>query len=113
MQFVAKRDKDKLFRFSWLQSDLGKEIQLRYGFDISKQDSVILKIEEDLYQKSDAVLEIMKRLPGQWRYLSFFRFVPKFIRDRLYNFVAKNRYRCFGRKVSCQIPTAEPQERFI
>ncbi len=112
--FVIRRDKKDLYRFAALQSDLGKEFVASRGIDTTKTDSIIL-IEPDLayYTKSSAALKIGRGFGGGWKLLALFEWIPPVIRDFFYDIVAKNRYRWFGRREACMIPTPELQAKFL
>lgn len=113
VQFIIKNDKNDLFRFAPLQSDIGRQIINERGIDTQDLDSVIL-IEPGIayYHKSTAALEIAKDLQG-YSWLRHFKFVPQGIRDSIYELIAKNRYKWFGKKESCMIPTPELQALFL
>lgn len=112
--FIIKRDRDDVFRFVSLQSDLGKEIIRYIGADVSKTDSIVwYKPGEAYYYKSDAALKIINRFGGFWGLLNLFKIIPAFLRDAIYDWVAKNRYRWFGKQESCMVPTPELQEKFL
>ena len=114
IQFVIKRDKKDTFRYAALQSDIGLQLMQERGIDPSKMDSIIL-IEPDVayFTKSDAALRIGQGFGGLWKILALFTWVPRPIRDGIYNIIAKNRYRWFGRKDACMIPTPELQAKFL
>jgi len=114
VQFVIKRDKYDTFRFSALQSTSGQELVKQRGINTEEIDSIIL-IEPQIayYTKSDAVLKIAKSLSGGWPLLGIFLGIPKGMRDWVYDQVARNRYRWFGRKDSCMIPTEELKGKFL
>lgn len=113
VQFIIKNDKNDLFRFAPLQSDIGRQIINERGIDTQDLDSVIL-IEPGIayFHKSTAALEIAKDLKG-YSWLRHFKFVPQGIRDSIYELIAKNRYKWFGKKESCMIPTPELQALFL
>lgn len=114
IQFVIKRDKKDLFRFVALQSDLGKEICNYIGVDQKETDSIIL-YEPGIayYHKSEAALKIASYLGSFYSLSSIFKIVPKKISDSVYDYVAKNRYRWYGKKESCMIPTPELKAKFL
>ena len=114
IQFVIKRDKKDVFRYAALQSEIGQRMIAERGIDTSKTDSIIL-VEEGVayFVKSDAALEIAKHLSGGWSALRIFSFIPSSIRDVVYDFIARNRYRWFGRKDQCMILTPELQAKFL
>lgn len=114
VQFVIKHDKKDIFRFVSLQSELGIAIIKYAGFDKLKIDSVLL-YEHDgtLYYKAEAVFKIAKYLGGQFKFLSIFSFIPHGISNLFYDYIARNRYKWFGKKESCMIPTAALQSKFL
>ncbi|WP_297764868.1 thiol-disulfide oxidoreductase DCC family protein [uncultured Muriicola sp.] len=114
VQFVIKRDKKDIFRFSALQSVVGQKLAKERLIDTSEVDSIIL-IEPQIayYTKSDAALMIAKSLSGGWPLLGIFMGLPKGMRDNIYDWVARNRYQWFGRKDSCMIPTDAEKGKFL
>ena len=114
IQFVIKRDKKRQFRYTSLEGDLGKQLLAERSIDVTKIDSIIL-INPDVayYYKSSAALEISKGLKGAYPLMSIFFIIPLPIRDWVYDFIAKNRYKWFGKKQTCMIPTKEQQELFL
>jgi len=113
VNFVLKRDKKDLFRFAALQSEKAKELTSKFKFDTSKLDTFILIAENKLYTKSTAALMICKELNGLIKILSPLIILPKFFRDFIYDLIAKNRYKIFGRRESCRIPTVEDKLKFL
>jgi predicted DCC family thiol-disulfide oxidoreductase YuxK len=114
VQFVIKHDKDDLFRFVALQSDLGQEILKYIGIDSKNIDSIILyESGVAYYYKSDAALQIVKNLGGLFSLGIIFKIIPREIRNQLYDYIAKNRYKWFGKKESCMIPTPELKAKFL
>ncbi|WP_400194096.1 thiol-disulfide oxidoreductase DCC family protein [Hymenobacter sp. B81] len=115
VQFIIARDPAAQFRFASLQSEAGRRL-LPPGFnsDALNPDSVVL-IENDgqIYTHSTAVLRILRRLPGGWALLAAGLLVPRPVRDAVYRWVARNRYRWFGRQESCWLPTPELRQRFL
>ena len=112
VNFIVKNDRKHIFRFASLQSEIGQRILKQHHKNTTEFNSVILINEEKFYEKSDAVLQIVKDLDGlSW--LSIFRFVPRFIRDVVYGFIAANRYRIFGKSETCRIPLPEERELFL
>lgn len=115
VQFVIKRDKRDIFRFAPLQSDIGKKMIDERGIDTSTVDSIIL-IEPKIayYTKSSAAIEIANDLGGIWKLFNVFTYIlPVSMRDWVYDFIARNRYKWFGKKESCMIPTPEMTAKFI
>lgn len=114
VQFIIKHDRKDIFRFVALQSDLGISICKHLGISFSKMDSIILYDPGTAYfYKSSAIIEIAKNFGGFWKLTPIFRIVPIFISDKIYDYVAKNRYNWYGKKESCMIPTLELKEKFL
>jgi predicted DCC family thiol-disulfide oxidoreductase YuxK len=112
VQFILKRDTKKQFRFASLQSSAGQELLKKFNLPANTFNSFVLVEEEKIYTRSTAALKIARQLKG-WSWLSVLRFVPKFIRDAVYNLIARNRYRWFGKKDECWVPTPELKSRFL
>lgn len=113
VQFVIKRDPKKVFRYAALQSDFAKNLLESLNQPAPDVESVILVDGEAVYYRSDAALRIAKHLNGAWPMLSVFLIIPRFIRDAVYNFIGRNRYRWFGKQESCMIPTSELKSLFL
>ena len=102
VNFILKRDKKKLFRFVTLQSERGEELVRQ--FNISKEtDSVILIFENRVFLESEAAIEIVRLLPVPWKWLAFFKIIPLKFRNGIYKWIARNRYRWFGKRNVCRI----------
>lgn len=114
VQFVIQHDTKDVFRFVALQSELGQEILKHIGVNPANVDSIIL-YEPGIayYYKSQAVLEIAKHLGGFWHFGTIFRVIPTGIRNQLYDYIAKNRYKWYGKKENCMIPTPELRAKFL
>ena len=114
VQFVIKHDKNDVFRFVALQSEMGQGILKHIGIDPKNIDSVIL-YEPGIayYYKSTAAIEIAKSLGGFWHLGTVFRIIPTGIRNQLYDYIAKNRYKWYGKKETCWIPTKELKSKFL
>lgn len=113
VRFIIKRDSKKIFRFASLQSNVARSHLSNYRLSTSQLYSIVLIKNNRIYDKSAAVLEIIKDLSGIWPAFYFFIIIPPFIRDAAYRFISKNRYRFFGKKAECMLPTSEIKERFI
>ncbi len=114
VQFVINADKKDIFRFAPLQSEIGLEIIKKFKVNPEQTDSILLYSAKDgLKFKSTAALEIASELKFPINLLSVFLIIPAFIRNAVYDFIAKNRYRWFGRKDYCMIPTPELNSKFI
>lgn len=111
---VIKHDKSDAFVFTSLQSDIGQQIIKHIGIDTSKTDSIILYEPNISYDvKSTAALKIMKEFGGFWSLMQVFWIFPGPIRNVVYDYIAKNRYKWFGKKESCMIPTPELKAKFL
>jgi len=114
VQFVIKRDKKDKFRYAALQSDIGQEIIHKFNIDTSKTDSIILySNEKGISYKSTAALKIASHLGFPTNILSVFLIIPAFIRNVVYDFIAKNRYKWYGKRDNCMIPTPELKSKFL
>jgi predicted DCC family thiol-disulfide oxidoreductase YuxK len=111
--FLIKRDKNDRFRFAPLESKIGKELLLKHQIDPSKIDSIVLVSGNTAFAKATAALYISRHLGGLWPLLYSLIIIPKFITDAVYDFIARNRYRWFGKKESCMIPTSELKSKFL
>ena len=113
VQFVIKHDTENKFMFAALQSPPGQALLLQYNLPLEGFNSFVLIKDEKVYLKSTAALNVAKNLNGPVKLLYGFIIVPAFIRNAVYNFIAKNRYKWFGKKESCMIPTPALQSRFL
>lgn len=114
VQFIIERDKKKVFRFASLQSELGKKLLAERHIDPLKTDSIVLiQPNKAYYIKSSAALHTAKNLDGLYPYLKFLLIIPNPIRDFVYDFIAKNRYKWFGKKENCWIPNPELTSLFL
>jgi predicted DCC family thiol-disulfide oxidoreductase YuxK len=104
VQYIIKYDKSDVFRFVSLQSELGQSVLKQIGIQSDYIDSIVL-YEPGIayYYKSSAALEIAKNLQGIFTVATLFRILPSGIRDLLYDYVAKNRYKWYGRKENCEV----------
>jgi predicted DCC family thiol-disulfide oxidoreductase YuxK len=119
VQFIIERDPTAVFRFASLQSNAGQAILAENALnaalknEASAEDSVILVENGKVYDRSTAALRIARRLSGGVKLLYVFIIVPRPIRDFVYKFIAKNRYRWFGKQDACWMPTKELKARFL
>jgi len=113
VQTIIKKDPHQKFKFASIQSDAAKEILLQFDNFNSDIDSIILINKNKIYYKSSAILRVCEILGGVYSFLIIFWLVPKPIRDWMYDFVAKNRYRWFGKRESCMLPSDDLKERFL
>ena len=113
VQFIIERDPAGLFQFASLQSPAGAALAERHSIDATALDSVILVEAGRAYQRSDAALRIAAQLHGWWSWLRWLRLVPRPLRDWVYDWVARHRYRIFGRREACLLMLPGWQERFL
>ncbi len=113
VQFIIRNDPKQHFRFASQQSDIGKALLAKYNIDIYKTDSLVLIDQGKVYQKSTAALRIAKQLSNGLSLLYIFIIVPPFIRNPIYDFIAGNRYKWFGKKEECWIPTPALKSLFL
>ena len=111
--FIIKRDKNDVFRYAPLQSEVGKNLAAKHKIDLDKVDSIILVTDQSAVAKSTAALRIAKHLSGGWPLLAVFFILPTFLRNAVYDFIARNRYKWFGKKDACMIPTPELKSKFL
>jgi predicted DCC family thiol-disulfide oxidoreductase YuxK len=114
VQFIINRDTKDVFRFVSLQSDLGQELLQKLPLSIQKTDSIILyESEKVFFYKSQAVFEIVKSIGGIFFCLLIFRLIPITVTNKIYDFIARNRYKWFGKKENCLVPTKELDSKFL
>ena len=113
VQFIIEKDADDVFRFVSLQSALGQEILNYIGIDTKKTDSIVL-YEPGIayYTKAEAAIEIASHLNSWHKIIKYFKFTGR-LGNVIYDYIAKNRYRWYGKKVSCMVPTPELQNKFL
>ncbi len=114
VQYVIKRDSKNTFLFAALQSEVGKNIIKQFDIDTKKIDSILLFTPENsLVSKSTAALKIAVGLGFPQNLMGIFFIIPPFIRNWVYDFIAKNRYKWYGKKDACMIPTPELKNKFL
>ena len=113
VQFILKRDTKNQFLFGSLQGPAGQQYLRQFNLPADTFNSFMLLEGEKLYTRSTAALRMLKHLGGMWSLLYVFIIVPPFIRDGIYNWVARNRYTWFGKKDVCWIPTPALKEKFL
>ncbi len=113
VQFILKRDRKKQFLYGSLQGEFGQAMLKKYQLPATDFNSFMLIEGEKLYTKSSGALRMLKHLGGGWSLLYVFIIIPKFIRDGIYNWIAKNRYKWFGKKNECWLPRPEWKARFL
>jgi predicted DCC family thiol-disulfide oxidoreductase YuxK len=113
VQFVLPRDEAGQYRFASLQSDAGQALLAEHDLPRDELESVVLIEDGESHVKSAAIIRIATGLGGAYRLLSPFRYVPRSLRDRIYDFVADHRYRWFGKKDRCMMPSEDVESRFL
>ncbi|MEM7367153.1 MAG: thiol-disulfide oxidoreductase DCC family protein [Bacteroidota bacterium] len=113
VDFLIRRDPKNKFRFTANQQKAGKAILLQYGESVEEVGTVYFYEEGQLYKESTAALRIARHLPGAWPLFYGFIIIPRPIRDLMYGWIAKNRYRFFGKKESCRLPSPEERAKFL
>lgn len=114
VQFIIKHDKIDVFRFVALQSELGQTILRYIGINSTNLDSVVFYNPGIAYYiKSEAAIEIANSLGNVFSFALYFKIIPRILRDPLYNYIAKNRYKWYGKKESCLIPSNELKAKFL
>ena len=112
VQFIIKRDPSGTFKFASLQSKTGQNLLKAHGLSTDINSFVLIE-DKRIYVKSTAALRVCTHLSGLWKMLFVFLVVPPFIRDRFYEWIAKNRYKWFGKKDHCLLPLPEWKSRFL
>ncbi|MBP9146908.1 MAG: thiol-disulfide oxidoreductase DCC family protein [Thermoanaerobaculia bacterium] len=113
VQFLLRRDRQRRFRFAALQSAAGRALLEQYGLSTQTLETIVVLEGGQARVRSDAALHLARRLPWPWPALAVFRILPRPLRDALYTFVARHRYRWFGRTESCMLPTPDVADRFL
>ncbi len=113
VNFVIKRDKKNLIRFAPLQSEAAHQLLTDYNMPPTDMTSFIFIEDGKVYTQSTAALKVCKHLKGIWPLLYGFIVVPLFVRDGVYKWIAKNRYKWFGKKSECMMPTVELKSKFL
>lgn len=113
VQFVIRHDPKARFHFAPLQSEFAQQLLATLQHNIPTYSSIVFVADEKIYIKSTAVLKICGQLSGGWKMARILLIIPRFIRDGVYNFIARNRYRWFGKKAECMIPTPELRQCFL
>ena len=113
VQMVIEIDRQKIFKFAAIQSELAQQLYRQHGLDPIDSQTLMFVDGERVLTKSDAVLEVLARLDGGWQLLAGFRAMPQPLRDWAYSEFARQRFVLFGRRDACMVPTPELHERFI
>lgn len=112
-RFVAKRDKTKVFHFASLQSRAGRQLLIEGHLPIDDLNTFVMVQDGQYFTKSDAALRVFRKLDGFWPVLYMFIFVPLAWRNAVYDRIARNRFKWFGKADACMLPTADVRGRFL
>lgn len=112
-RFILTYDREHKFRLATVQSEAGQAILAHFGLPLDHFDTMLLVEGPVAYEKSTAFLQVVRQLPAPFYLLWIFRLIPVAIRDWLYDHIAQNRYRIFGKYDQCLLPTPEHQQRFL
>jgi predicted DCC family thiol-disulfide oxidoreductase YuxK len=113
VQWVLAHDRHGIIHFCSIQSEFGSQLYRQHGYDPTQPESMVFITPEGSFVKSDAALKITGVLGGRLAWLRYFQVIPRSWRDLAYTFIARNRYRFFGKKDTCQLPRPECKTRFI
>ncbi|MBM6616831.1 thiol-disulfide oxidoreductase DCC family protein [Bacillus suaedaesalsae] len=113
VQFLIKHDKKEKLTFASLQSESGQKVLSEFGFPTDQLNSFIYVSNQRAYEKSDAALAICRELGGIFTLCTVFYIIPRKLRDKLYSWVSRNRYKWFGKQEQCVLPTPELRKRFL
>lgn len=113
VNFIIDRDIKNVFKFASLQSEPGQQLLNKFILNSTEFNSVILIDGKKFYTKSTAVLKIVKEFSFLWKFIYIFIIVPRPVRNFIYDIIANNRYKWFGKKDSCRIPSPELKEKFL
>jgi predicted DCC family thiol-disulfide oxidoreductase YuxK len=113
VQFTIKRDPKEKFKFASLQSESGQALLKKFGLPTDDFDSFVFIKGDKYFLKSSAGLHVLKELGGVWKLFYVFIIFPRPLRDFVYNIIAKTRYKIFGKRDTCMVPTSRLNQRFL
>ena len=113
VRFIIARDPKKLFRFASLQSDYGRELVRKHGLPEDVRTMILVDPDGRVSTRSTAALRVATKLGALWPLMGALLVVPRFLRDPVYEFIARNRYSWFGKKDSCPLPDPSLADRFL
>ncbi|MDO5655682.1 MAG: DCC1-like thiol-disulfide oxidoreductase family protein [Flavobacteriaceae bacterium] len=113
IQRLIRWDKKKVLKFSSLQSEIGQTILREHALNLQEFNTFLYLRNGRLFTRSDAALEVLNDLGGIGKLAQIFYVIPRFVRNGVYDFVSRNRYKWFGKQENCMIPTREMKERFL
>lgn len=113
VNFIIDHDPEAKIKFAALQSEAGQELLLKHNLETQDLDSMVFISQTKAYIKSDAVLRLASQMGLPWSLGSIFLYLPRFLRNPIYEIIAHNRYRWFGKKDQCRVPTPQLRKRFL
>jgi predicted DCC family thiol-disulfide oxidoreductase YuxK len=114
VDFVLRRDPHGRYKFAAMQTASGRALLIEHGIDPDDPLSFLLLEDKKGYTDTDAIVRILRSLGPGWKFTALLvSIVPRFVRDPLYRWIARNRYRMFGRRAACRVPTADIADRFL
>jgi predicted DCC family thiol-disulfide oxidoreductase YuxK len=113
VRFIIKRDRNRKFKFASLQSEIGQQRLQRFGLAKNEFESFVLTRGDRYYLKSTAALKMLREVGSIWKVFYVFIILPRPVRDFIYDLIAKSRYKIFGKRDVCMVPTPELKERFL
>jgi len=113
IQYLIRKDKTMKFRFVSIQSETGQKLLNKVDGNVKQRESIIYLKENKYYLESSAVIEILSDVGGLWKLIVVLKLIPKPIRNKLYQIIAKKRYSFFGKRTDCLLPTPVNKKRFL
>lgn len=113
VQFLIRRDDDDVFRFASLQSETAQTLLRSFNLNTENFDSIVVIRQGRVYERGDAALVIASALGWPWKVMLAGKILPRLLRDGLYNLIARNRYRIFGRRDECMLPDPALKAKFL
>ena len=113
VRFLLKHDKQATFKFASMQSEVGRALLAKHGLNPDDPDSFLLLTAGEAYTDTSAILRVLGSLGGVWRLSRVALLLPRALRDRSYRWLARNRYRLFGKHEACKVPDPSVQNRFL
>lgn len=114
IDFVLRRDLHRRYKFAAMQTASGRALLIEHGIDPDDPLSFLLLEDKKGYTDTDAIVRILRSFGPGWKFIALLvSIVPRFVRDPLYRWIARNRYRIFGRRAACRVPTADIADRFL
>ena len=114
VDFVLRRDPHGRYKFAAMQTASGRALLFEHGIDPDDPLSFLLLEDKKGYTDTDAIVRILRGFGQGWKFIALLvSIVPRFVRDPLYRWIARNRYRMFGRRAACRVPTADIADRFL